>query len=143
MITFLACFTALLLVGNAKNRTTQLSTVLLALSSLISYIPFYGVDRYGVYIFVFFSFFASIETFNSLRLTIGHRVFFFASAAVILLFELMNSMSLFFLPKYPFALLYLLVLAYLWKTSKRKIYSRMGVLVVWAGVALKWLLASF
>lgn len=140
-ITFIACFFAFLWAGGVKKRNTQLATVLLALSSLIEHIPLYGLDNYGGYAFVFFSFFAAIETFNSLRMTVSQRMLFLSCAIVILFFELAYRLSFpFHIPKYPFAMLYLLVFFYTWKVSRKKIHSRLGVLIVWSGLALRWLL---
>jgi hypothetical protein len=139
--------TALLALGwakNAKKRTTKIATVLLALSSLIAYDPYLGISSYGIYFLIFFSFFSAIESMNSLRMTWAHHLFFVGSAVVITLFQLMVLIDFpFYIPKYPFAIFYIVCLALLWYFSKRKIFSRFGVLLVWLGVAVKWLLTSF
>lgn len=143
-ITIVTAFLALIWGGKVKKRTTQLATVLLAISSLVEYAPFIRGNHFGYYIFIFFSFFAAIECFNSLRLQLGHRAFFFAVAVVIAFFELSQTLSFpFYIPTYPFSLLYLMAMAYLWFTHKRVIFSRFGILIVWAGLALKWLIVLF
>lgn len=139
--------TALLALGwakNAKKQTTKIATVTLALSSLIAYDPYFGISSYGIYFLIFFSFFAAIESMNSLRMTRAHHLFFLGSATVIAFFQLILLIDLpFYIPKYPFAILYIASLALFWIFSKRLVLSRFGVLLVWLGVALKWLLASF
>jgi len=142
-ITIIAALFALIWSKNAKKKTTKTATVLLALSSLIEYDPYFGLNHYAVYLLIFFSFFAAIESMNSLRLTRGHQFFFFGCAAVITFFQLIYLIDFpFYIPKYPFALLYMVGLIILWFFSKRKILTRLGVLAVWLGVALKWIVST-
>ncbi|OEK04176.1 hypothetical protein [Roseivirga misakiensis] len=141
LITLLAALIALIWAGKIKKRTTKLATVLLALSSLIDYTPYLKGYGIGQYTFIFFSFFAAIESYNSLRLSKGQRALFFSMPILIGFFELMDFVSLpFHIPRYPFGLLYLLAFAFYLLLAKKKIFSRAGVLIVWSAVALKWLL---
>lgn len=143
-ITLIIAFLALLWVKNAKKKTTKIATVLLAISSLVQYDPYFGIRTYGIYLLIFFSFFAAIESMNSLRMTRAHHLFFLGSASVITIFHVLSLIDFpFYIPKLPFAILYLVCLTLFWVFSKRKIYSRFGILIVWLGVALKWLLISF
>ncbi len=142
-ITIIAALFALIWSKNAKKRTTKTATVLLALSSLIEYDPYFGLNHYSVYFLIFFSFFAAIESMNSLRLTRGHQFFFLGCALVIAFFQLIYLINFpFYIPKYPFALLYMVGLIILWVFSKRKIITRLGILVVWLGVAIKWVISA-
>ncbi len=143
-ITIIAALFAIGWVRRAKKRTTKLATVLLALSTLVQYDPYFGIGGYGIYFLIFFSFFAAIESMNSLRMTRAHHLFFVGSASTIALFQLMFLIDFpFYIPKYPFAILYMLALTLFWVFSRRKILTRLGVLIVWLGVALKWLVMAF
>ncbi len=142
-ITIITALFAIGWVRRAKKRTTKLATVLLALSTLIQYDPYFGLGGYGIYFIIFFSFFAAIESMNSLRMTRAHQLFFLGSASVITIFQLILLIDFpFYVPKLPFAILYFVCFTMFWVFSKRQIYSRLGVLIVWLGVALKWLLIS-
>lgn len=140
-ITLVTAFSALYLVQNVKKKMTKAAVVLLVISSLIEYDPYFGIGRYGIYFIIFFSFFAAIESLNSMRMTRVHNAFFLGSAIVIALFELLILIGFpFDIPKYPFAFFYLIGFSLCYMLSRRKIFTRLGVLVVWLGVALKWLL---
>ncbi|OEK01386.1 hypothetical protein BFP97_07580 [Roseivirga sp. 4D4] len=142
-ITIVAAIFALVWSKNAKKKTTKIATVLLALSSLIQYDPYFGLRAYAIYFLIFFSFFAAIESMNSLRLTRGHQFFFLGCATVITFFQLIYLIDFpFHIPKYPFALLYIAGLVILWIFSRRKILTRLGVLAVWLGIALKWMVEA-
>lgn len=139
-ITIVAAFLALIWGGRVKNRTTQFAAIMLAVSSLLEYAPFIRGHYFGYYFFIFFSFFAAIECFNSLRLKSSHRAYFVLTASVIAFFELARLLSFpYHIPTYPFAITYLLLMAYFWFTAKRIVFSRFGILIVWAGLAIKWL----
>lgn len=141
-ITIVAAFLALIWGGRVKKRTTQLATVLLAISSLVEYAPFIRGYNFGHYVFIFFSFFAAIECFNSLRLKFSHQAYFVVTPLVIGFFELAKQMSFpYYIPTYPFAVAYLFLMGYFWFTVKRIVFSRFGILIVWAGLAIKWLVA--
>lgn len=141
-ITIVAAFLALIWGGRVKKKTTQVATVMVAISSLVAYAPFIRGQDFGYYIFIFFSFFAAIECFNSLRLRSSHRAYFVITASIIGFFELTRLMSFpYYIPAYPFAIAYLLLMAYFWVTAKRMVFSRFGILIVWAGLAMKWLVA--
>lgn len=141
-ITIVAAFLALIWGGRVKKRTTQMATILLAISSLVEYAPFIRGHSFGYYTFIFFSFFAAIESFNSIRLKASHRSFFFATASGIAFFELARQLSFpFYIPTNLFAAAYLLLMGYFWFTAKKIIFSRFGVLIIWAGLAIKWLVA--
>lgn len=143
-ITLITALLALVWSKNAKKKTTKIATILLAVSSLVQYDPYFGIRSYGIYLLIFFSFFAAIESMNSLRMTRAHHVFFLGSASVVAFFQLILLIELpFYIPKYPFAILYLICFTLFWVFSSRKVFSRLGVLIVWLGVALKWLLISF
>lgn len=143
-ITVIAAVLALGWAGRAKKRTTKIATILLALSSLIEYDPYFGMRSYGIYFLIFFSFFAAIESLNSLRMTRAHHVFFLGSAITITFFQLIALVDFpFYVPKYPFSILYLTMLTFFWVFTKRKIFTRFGILMIWLGVALKWLILSF
>lgn len=142
-ITLITAFLALYWAKNAKKKTTKIATVLLAISSLVQFDPYFGIRSYGIYLLIFFSFFAAIESMNSLRMTRAHHLFFLGSASVITIFQLILLIDFpFYVPKLPFAILYFVCFTLFWVFSKRQIYSRLGVLIVWLGVALKWLLMS-
>ncbi|MFY0593017.1 hypothetical protein [Roseivirga sp.] len=141
MITLLAAFIALLWSRKAKKSTTLWATVLLAISSAVDYLPFLKEYDVGYYLFAFFSVFAGIESQNSLRLNKAHRLLFAATPLVIAFFLLIQLIALpYYIPKYPFAIIYILALLYFWFSSRRKIFSRFGILVVWLALAMKWLL---
>ncbi|MBO3700651.1 hypothetical protein [Roseivirga sp. E12] len=142
-ITVIAAFFALGWSKNAKKRTTKIATILIALSSLIQYDPYFGLGPYSIYFLIFFSFYAAIESLNSLRLTRAHHVFFLGCASVIAFFQVLYLVEFpFYIPKYPFSLVYLICFTFFWFFTKRKILTRLGVLVVWLGVALKWLFVA-
>jgi len=144
IITLIAVFAAFLWAGKIKKRTTQWTTVLLAFSSLIDFVPFFKGYQVGQYIFIFFSFFAGIESLNSLRLTIAHRILFLATPTIIAFFELIERLSVpYYIPKYPFVLIYFATIIYFWWSSRNKVSSRLGIIIIWAGLALKWLVLSF
>ena len=143
-ITIVSALAALLLVAKARKRVTKLTTVFLALSSLIYLDPIIGVGPYGVYVFAFVSIVAAVEPSHSLNLKPEHKSFFAITGLIVVLLTIVSTLKLpFVVPKYPFGLLYLAVLAYFYATSKKRLQSRMGVLVVWAGLALRWVILSF
>lgn len=143
-ITIIAALFALVWSKNAKKKTTKVATVLLALSSLIEYDPYFGLSSLSIYLLIFFSFFAAVESRNSIRLTRAHQFFFLGCAGVIAFFQLLDLIDFpFFIPKYPFAILYVISLIVLLTFSRRKILTRLGILAVWLGLALKWIVNAF
>lgn len=120
-----------------------MATVLLAISTLLKHDTLIGLKPYAPYAFVFFSVLAATESFNSLNLKDRHRAFLVGSSLVIVLFGLMNFLSLpFQIPRYPFAILYVLMFAYFYLKERNKIKSRLGILVIWLAMFISWLIPS-
>lgn len=139
IITIACAFAALLLVSYARKPLTKNLAIFLALSSLIYLDPFFGIGRFGDYVFAFASILASVEPSNSLNLKPRHKSFFIVTAVVIVLItvsEVLGFSQL--IPKYIFGMLYCIVGGALFFRNPKKLRSRSAILVVWLGEALKW-----
>ena len=144
MLNFFFCmsagFFALFWTKMARKQLTVLSTVLLAISSLLCLVGFWGIDSYAPYLFAFFSVFATIESQNSLRFSQFTKFFFFISGILMAFFAVFNLFTLpFSIPQFPFAIAYIALLGVVYFKFKKEIYTRMGILIVWLAEAITWI----
>jgi hypothetical protein len=115
---------------------------MLSLSAISSAIPYFGISSYSPYAISFFSLLASFEATSSFSMKRPHVGFMVISG--ITFFVL--SMTLLFpipfeIPYWVFSLLFLIAFSFLWKTKKNNIYSRVGILIVWSGISIAWLVS--
>ncbi|MHA7101505.1 hypothetical protein [Roseivirga pacifica] len=140
-ITIVCAIAALLLVTNANKRVTKLTTIALALASVLYLDPVIGIGPFGHYVFAFVSIIAAVEPSHSLNLKAYHKSFFVITGLVVVLFSLLTALRLpFYIPKLPFGVLYLAFFGYYFANDKRRLKSRLGILIVWAGLALRWVI---
>ena len=98
-----------------------------------------GVDSYAYYLFAFVFLVAAAECYNSLNLKVRHKIFFVISAFTIVLVEIMHLFNLPFAIESPLiALIYMIMAAYLFFNERKKIKSRLAILVLWTVYFLDW-----
>ncbi len=126
-----------------KRPLTQRITVFLAFVSLLQFDTFIGLSTYSFYAITFASILAGIEPGNSLNLKPYQKNFFLATSYIFILFTLENILNFpFTINRAYFGGLYLLVAGIVVLKGFKRVRSRVGVIVIWAGFALNWLLTS-
>lgn len=118
------------------GRLTRFVTFALTLSTFLAAIPKFSLNLYASYAFAFFSILAAVEVFESIRVKPHHRTLFVYSSVVFTYFTLANGMGWpFFIPKTPFLLPILFFVPRFWIREKKRVYSRMGIMLLWFGQA--------
>lgn len=131
----------LLWIKKVRNNFTKLVNVMLSFSAISIAIPYFGIASYAPYAIAFFSLLASFEATNSFSLNKSQVHFMvisgiaFFGLSLTLLFQIP-----FQIPYWLFSSLFLIAFAYCWKVKKRNVYSRVGILIVWSGVSIAWLI---
>lgn len=130
-------FFSLLWVKKTKNNFTKLVNTMLGISAMAMAIRYYGISDYAPFAITFFSFLASFEATNSFAMQRQQIVFFVLSG---FLFGLLSIVLVYPLPfsfvSWPFVLLFFGLFAYHWSSHKKKIRSRLGILIAWIGLGL-------
>jgi len=128
--------------GRIRKRQTKLITVFLALASLSQLDPFIGVAQFSVYLITVASMLAAAEPSNSINLRSHQKAFFIVSAIPFVLLTLLDLSQISLqVDKRYLASVYLLMAFAQLLYKRKKLRSRLGVIVIWAGIALSWLLA--
>lgn len=123
----------------AKKPMTKYVIVILGLASLLTSPYLNSLAPFSTYFYVFVSFVAAIEPQSSLHLKAKHKAFFSVVGFIIVLVFILQMLQIGIeLPKYPFGIGYLLSFALLWLTSMKKIKTRLGILIIWAGQFSLW-----
>lgn len=127
-----------------ERPLTQRVTAFLAFSSLLPFDSFIGLAPYSFYFITFASILAGIEPGNSLNLKSYQKNFFLVTSFVFVLFALQEILKFpFTINKGYFGFLYLLSAAFIVFEGFKKVNTRLGVIVIWAGYAFNWVLSSF
>ena len=135
-----AALFALLYTSKIRKPLTKLISVFLALSSLLQFDTLIGVGPYALYLFALVSLVAAAECFNSLNLKVRHRAFFVITAFLIVLVELEHLFTVPFKLENPvLALIFFVVAGFFFLQEKRKIKSRLAIIVLWSAYFLNWL----
>jgi len=72
----IAAIFALYWSGKSRNRTNKYSGIILALTVILQFIMFMGLNIYAPYAFAFFTLFAGFELMNSFKFETQHKLFF-------------------------------------------------------------------
>lgn len=141
-ITIACAIAALFLTRLSRKPLTRYVTIILSMSSIIYLDRFIGLASYGYLIFAFASILASVEPNNSLNLKVRHKTFFLIMGIVVVLLAAANFLKFEqYIPEYILGICYCVALALFLLTDKKKRFkSRYGILVVWMGTAIKWIL---
>ncbi|GEM_PF-1994623 len=132
---------ALFYTSKVRKPMTRMITVALAMSMLLKYDTLIGVAPFALYIFAFISLIASAECFNSLNLKTRHRSFFVASSFLIVLVEIEHLAKIPFRIENPvFAFIFFLAAFYFFFTERKKINSRLAIILLWSAYFANWLI---
>jgi hypothetical protein len=138
----LAGVMGLLWIKKIRNNFTKLVNAMLGLSAISIFVPYFGISSYSPYAIAFFSLLASFEATSSFSMQRPQVIFMVISG--ITFFVLSITLLLpapFEIPYWAFSSLYLLAFAFHWKTKKKNIYSRTGILIIWGGISIAWLVS--
>jgi hypothetical protein len=123
--------------GKSRNRTNKYAGIILALTVILQFITFLGLNIYAPYAFAFFTLFAGFEAMNSFKFETRHKLFFGYAAIASFICIVEGLIKLPFNLYQEWILLPIpLISYYFWKHSKRVIYHRLGVLVIWSAQAI-------
>ena len=132
--------TGLLWIKKVRNNFTKLVNIMLSLSAISIAIPYFGISSYSPYAIAFFSLLASFEATTSFSMNRPQVLFMIVSGIAFFGLSLTSLFSMpFEIPYWLFSSFFLIAFAYCWRVKKRKIYSRVGILIVWSGISIAWL----
>ncbi|KOF02102.1 hypothetical protein AWW67_10390 [Roseivirga seohaensis] len=124
----------------AKSQFTKLVIVLLGFSAIASVVNYYEISTYAPVAIGFFSLLASFESTSSFSMKKPQILFFVLSGLGFFIFSLASVLPLdVYIIDWPFLILFFIGLGYHWFNHGKKIKSRMGILIVWSGLAISWL----
>lgn len=124
-------------VKKSKSQFTKLVTVLLSLGAIASIVNYYEISTYSPVALGFFSLLASFESTSSFSMQRSQIVFFVLCGFGFFVFSIISVLPIEIkVFDWPFLLLFFIGLGYYWYYSKRKLRSRVGILIVWSGLAI-------
>ncbi|KYG75446.1 hypothetical protein [Roseivirga echinicomitans] len=140
LIVALAGVFGLLNVKKSRNQFTKVVIVLLGFSAIASVINYYEVSFYAPIAIGFFSLLASFESTSSFLMKRSQVAFFVLSGFGFFVFSMASVLPIdFSVLDWPFLILFFIGFGYQWYRHGEKIKSRMGILIVWSGLAISWL----
>lgn len=127
----------LLWVKQVHNNFTRLVNIMLSVSAIST-----AISSYSPYGIAFFSLLASFEATNSFSMKRQQVIFMVISGITFFALSLASLFPIpFEIPYWLFSLVFLSAFAFYWKSKKKNIFSRTGILIVWSGIALAWLIS--
>jgi hypothetical protein len=138
----LAGVMGLLWMKKVRNNFTKLVNAMLGLSAISILISYLGISSYSPYAIAFFSLLASFEATSSFSMNRQQVIFMIVSGITFFVLSItMLFPAPFEIPYWAFSILFLLAFVFHWKTKKKNIYSRVGILIVWSGISIAWLVS--
>ena len=128
----------------APNPFTKFSTVLLSGACLSLIVPHDLARAYAPYFMAFACFMAGFEPGNSRRLKTIHKTFF-GVFGIIFAFVVVDRVLTWpiALVFWPLVLIYFGALIWLLTKDQKMLRTRMGIIIVWCGLALDHLIRLF
>ncbi|WP_323756624.1 hypothetical protein [Roseivirga sp.] len=140
LIVALAGVFGLFNVKKSRSQFTKVVIVLLGFSAIASVVNYYEISSYAPIAVGFFSLLASFESTSSFSMKRSQVAFFVLSGFGFFVFSMASVLPMDFqVLDWPFLILFFVGFGYHWHKHGEKIKSRMGVLVVWSGLAISWL----
>lgn len=132
----------LLWIKQVHNNFTKLVNIMLSVSAISMAIPYLDISSYSHYSIAFFSLLASFEATNSFSMKRQQVIFMVISGITFFALSLASLFPISFeIPYWLFSLAFLSAFAFYWKSKKKNIFSRTGILIVWSGIAVAWLIS--
>ncbi|MGW8123437.1 hypothetical protein ACV07N_12325 [Roseivirga echinicomitans] len=123
----------------AKSNFTKFVIFLLAVSAIATVVNYKGVSTYAPMALGFCSLLASFESTSSYLMEKPQIIFFVLSGLGFFVFSMISILPLeIYLLDWPFLILFFIGFGYHWHNHRRKLWSRLGILVVWSGLAISW-----
>tara|TARA_R110000796_G_scaffold77585_1_gene173408 strand:+ start:138774 stop:139232 length:459 start_codon:yes stop_codon:yes gene_type:complete len=143
LIVVLAGFLGLLNVKKSRSQFTKLVIVLLGFSAIATAVNYYEISTYAPVAIGFFSLLASFESTSSFSMKRPQIIFFVLSGFGFFVFSLASVLPLdVYIIDWPFLILFFIGFGYHWHNHRKKLKSRIGVLIIWLGLALSWLFSQ-
>tara|TARA_R110001599_G_scaffold151792_5_gene336814 strand:- start:20960 stop:21418 length:459 start_codon:yes stop_codon:yes gene_type:complete len=140
LIVALAGVLGLLNVKKSRSQFTKLVIVLLGFSAIASVVNYYEVSTYAPVAIGFFSLLASFESTSSFSMKRPQMAFFVLSGFGFFVFSMASVLPLdIYVLDWPFLILFFIGFGYHWYNHKTKLKSRVGILIIWSGLAFSWL----
>ena len=133
----IAAVFALLWSRKSRRRPNKFAGILLAISVILHFVTFMGLNTYAPFAFGFFTLFAGFEPMNSFKFKIEHKVFYGYASIVSFAFVVKSIIKIPFEIYLEWALIPIPFISYyFWRNSKRVVYQRVGVLAIWSAQAI-------
>ena len=124
-----------------RKKQTKSVTIVLALATLTQHDHYIGLDEYSLFIIAAGSLLAGVEPSNSINLKPFQKAYFLIASLIFIILALASIISLPIpINKSYLAILYLSMSLCLLIHKSRKLRSRLGIVVIWAGIVTTWLI---